>query len=381
MRAQYYAKQITKLIKMVEQGQGDEADTSQLLNASEYLDQARLDREKAMFRRLPLLIAHSSELANVGDFVVRELDSRSWLLVRGDDGVARAFYNYCQHRGTKLVHESAGCKKRFTCPYHAWTYGVKGNLLGVPRADLFPDLDKENRGLKSATLEETFGFLWLTQDAEHAVPMGSFLGPELSDEMTEMDLASYSVFFDKTRDLKANWKFPLFAFLEPYHINVLHKDSIGDYFVENVAHSERFGPHIRSFVPRKNILELADADLNDANFAEYVTPSNIYFPNICTIAHPTSVSVISMFPGDTPGDSHWRHMLLVPNVPKTDAERAHFQKTVDVLDGITYEKEDFWASEQIQEGINAGAIDELLLAKNEMMLKVFNDLVDEWSAK
>jgi len=99
MRAQYYAKQITKLIKMVEQGQGDEADTSQLLNASDYLDQARLDREKAMFRRLPLLIAHSSELANVGDFVVRELDSRSWLLVRGDDGVARAFYNYCQHRG------------------------------------------------------------------------------------------------------------------------------------------------------------------------------------------------------------------------------------------------------------------------------------------
>lgn len=381
MRAEFYAKQVANLIKMVEQGEGDEADATQHLNAAEYLDPDRLDREKAMFRRLPLMVAHSSEIAKPSEFVVRELDDRSWLLVRGDDGKARAFYNYCQHRGTKLVHESDGCKKKFTCPYHAWTYGVRGNLLAVPRADLFPGLDKETRGLKPAHLEEAFGFLWLTQEAQHAVPLASFLGPELSEEMIEMDLGSYTVYFDKTRELKANWKFPLYAFLEPYHISTLHKNSIADYFVQNVAHSECFGPHIRSFVPRKSIVELVDADLSQANFADYVTPSNILFPNICTIAHPTSFSVISMFPGESPGESQWRHMLLVPKAPNTDAERAHYDKTIEVLDGITYEKEDFWASEQIQKGINAGAIDELLLAKNEMMLKVFSDTVDEWSAK
>ena len=380
MRAQYYATQVAELIEMVETGQGYEAETVQSLKASDYLDPGRLKREKKMFRRLPLIVAHSSGLAKPGDFLVHEFDDQSWLIVRGDDGKVRGFYNYCQHRGTKLVHERGGCKKRFTCPYHAWTYGVKGDLIGIPRSDLFPNLNKKNHGLKAVHIEEAFGFIWLTQDHEQTFSLASFLGPELVDEMTEMDLGSYSVYFDKTRDLKANWKFPLYAFLEPYHINVLHKNSIGDFFVENVAHSERFGPHIRSFVPRKNIVELQGADLSQANFADYVTPSNILFPNVCTIAHPTSFSIISMFPGATPGESRWRHMLLVPKAPETKAEYAHYDKTVAVLDGVTYEKEDFWASEQIQQGINAGAIDKLLLAKNEVMLKVFSDTVDEWSS-
>ncbi len=378
MKANFYASQIEKVIAMIKAGKGDEASDIGILTAQDYVNKERLLAEKAMFRKLPLIVAHSTEVSSAGDFIVRELDGRSFLIVRGDDGVARAFYNYCQHRGTKLVHESEGCRKRFSCPYHAWTYGVRGNLLGVPRSDLFPGLNKSEKGLKPVTLEESFGFLWLTQEPTKAASVESYLSG-LSPELTELDLGSYQIYFDKTRTLKANWKLPIFAFLESYHISTLHRNSIADFFYENIAYSERFPPHIRSFVPRKNALELADADLSARNISEYITPTNIVFPNVCMIAHPSSYTIISMFPGQTPGTSIWRHMLLVPEIPKTDAERAHFDKTVAVLDGITYEKEDFWISEQAQEGINAGAIEELVLAKNEYMLKVFADTVAEWS--
>jgi nitrite reductase/ring-hydroxylating ferredoxin subunit len=379
MNAEFYQSQVEKLLTMVEQGKGDEFDQTTILHAGDFLDTGKLEAEKSMFRRLPLLVAHTSEIGNTGDFIVREFDSRSWLIVRGDDGVARAFLNYCQHRGTKLVQESEGCKKRFSCPYHAWTYGVKGNLVGVPRADLFPGLDKSTKNLKAGHLEEAFGFLWLTQEGA-AKPIAEYLGAPLVEELEEQNFANYHVFFDKTRPLNANWKFPIFAFLESYHIGTLHKNSIAEFFEENIAHSERHGPHIRSFVPRKNLHELKGANLSQINLSEYITPTNILFPNVCMIGHPTSHTIISMFPGKTPGTAEWRHMLLVPKLPETDAEQAHFDKTVAVLDGITYEKEDFWVSEQLQEGINAGAIDELVLATNENMLKTFQDTVEEYSA-
>ena len=364
---------------MVDREEGHIAEHEGSFSTSHCTDPERLQREKAMFRRMPLLLAHVSEIANPGDYVVRELDGRSWLLVRGDDGVARAFLNYCQHRGTKLEQASQGCKKRFSCPYHAWTYNVRGDLIGVPRADFFPKLDKSQKGLKQGDLQEEFGFLWLTQDAQAAQPLREFMG-DLSLEYDALSLADHHVYFDKTREVKTNWKLPLTAFLESYHISTLHKQSIADFFLENMAHSERHGPHFRALVPRRKVVELKGANLDQINMSEYATPTNILFPNICTIAHPTSYSIICVFPGESPGRSLWRHILLVENPPANDKERAHFDKTVKVLDGMTYKNEDFWVSEQMQEGVNAGALDEMMLGRNEALLGDFIETVDSYLA-
>jgi Rieske 2Fe-2S family protein len=375
MNAQFYKTQVEQVLQMVHEQVGDQSSAASSMPVSAILDPERLTQEQAMFRRLPLIVGHSSEIPGNGDYIVREIDFKSWLIARGKDGQARAFYNYCQHRGTKLVHDTQGqCQQRFVCPYHAWTYSNQGDLVGVPRADLFPGLDKKDKPLKQAGLQEAYGFLWLCQDPHQQTDIKDYMG-ELAPEMIALGLQDYHVFFDKTRELKANWKLPIFAFLESYHLAVLHKDSIGGFFHENIAHSEIFAPHIRSFVPRKNAEKLAELDLSEVNLSEYITPTNIIFPNVCMISHPTSMSVISMFPGETPGTCTWRHMLLTPKKPETEAELAHYNKTVAVLDGITYEKEDFWVSEQSQEGMNAGALDELVIGKNEHLLKVFNQFV------
>ena len=171
MKAEFYKHQIDKLLTMVVAERGDQAEEVATLPVSSLLSEQRLAAEQAMFRRMPLIVGHSSELAGAGDFVVRNLGGREWLLVRGKDGVARAFLNYCQHRGTRLEQESRGCKQRFSCPYHAWTYATDGKLVGVPRSDLFPGLDKSTKHLRAGDLQERYGFLWLTQEPDNARPI------------------------------------------------------------------------------------------------------------------------------------------------------------------------------------------------------------------
>ena len=377
LSADFYREQLLTVMDMVREGKGDEAETTSIMRASDLKDNERLAREKDMFRRQPLIIGHASQVKKPGDFFVHELDGRSWLIVIGDDGKLRAFYNYCQHRGTKLVHDSSGCKKRFSCPYHAWTYNSKGALIGVPRADLFPGMDKNSKGLKAAAnVQSKYGLIWLQQEGE-AIDVGEFL-QTLVPEFEALGLQDFHVFFDKTRALNANWKLPIYAFLESYHIDVLHRQSIAEFFVSNVAHTEHHGPHLRSFVPRKILSDLDQAEFANVRMAEYVTPTNILFPNVCMIGHPNAYSILTMWPGDVAGESQWRHMLLIPKKAETDKDIAHFEKTVKVLDGMTYEAEDYWVSEQIQEGINAGAIDELILAKNEYLIGHFSDTIDSF---
>jgi len=233
-------------------------------------------------------------------------------------------------------------------------------------------VEMRSKSLRQGVLQEQYGFLWLTQQREYEQPLEKFVGG-LHAELEALGLEDYHVYFNKTRSLAANWKLPLYAFLEPYHIGVLHKNSIADFFIKNVASSELFGSHIRSFVPRKNVLELENKNWHDENLSEYVTPTNLIFPNVCMISHPTSISIIAMFPGDSPGLCSWQHWLLVPQRPQTEEQKIHFDKTVALLDGVTYLKEDFWISEQIQKGLNAGAIDELTLGTNEYMIKTYCD--------
>jgi len=377
LSADFYRDQVLTVIDMVKEGAGITGEESLVLQADDLRNPERLKKEQAMFRRLPLIVGHASQCRKPGDYFVHELDGRSWLITCGDDGQLHAFYNYCQHRGTKLVQDNNGCKKRFSCPYHSWTYNHHGELVGVPRSDLFPGLDKSQKGLKpAASVSSAFGLIWLQQEGE-VIDLEDYL-TTLIPEFKALNLGDYHLFFDKTRDLKASWKLPIFAFLESYHISTLHKDSIAEFFVSNIALSEEHGPHIRSFVPRKSVVELDESKFDQVRMAEYITPTNIIFPNVCLIGHPNAYSILSMFPGESPGRSSWRHMLLVPKEPSTDQEQAHFEKTVEVLDGMTYAAEDYWVSEQIQEGINAGAVDELVLAKTEHLLAHFAKTIDAW---
>lgn len=119
------------------------------VEASNYLDAAAFEREReAIFSRLPVPVALAAELPAGGSYRAVTLAGVSILLTRTRDNQTRAFLNACSHRGTRLLAgDESGCGLKLSCPYHAWTYNLDGALIGVPRAELFVDLDKTRHGL------------------------------------------------------------------------------------------------------------------------------------------------------------------------------------------------------------------------------------------
>ena len=127
-----------RLLANVDAERGDHA--SEMLNipASYYVDQARFEHEvDAIFHRRPLLVALSCDIREPGSFSALTIAGRPLLVTRGDDGVARTFLNICRHRGAKVTPDCFGSARRFTCPYHFWTYDTRGSLVGTTAREAF----------------------------------------------------------------------------------------------------------------------------------------------------------------------------------------------------------------------------------------------------
>lgn len=97
-----------------------------------------LERRK-IFENCWVYAGHESEVPNAGDFRSRRLGNRPIILVRGDDRVVRVLLNTCTHRGTMVCRERRGSARTFQCPYHAWTFNTRGELIGVPGEDAYSD--------------------------------------------------------------------------------------------------------------------------------------------------------------------------------------------------------------------------------------------------
>src|SRR5438309_6474267 len=128
-----------------------------------YHDPEFLEAEKKAFlRAAPEVVCHESEIREPGEWRSLEYLGESVIVLRGDDGEVRAFANVCRHRGSRLVDGPGGCARVLTCPYHAWSYGRDGRLVGVPHRDEYPGLQTAELGLVPVALERWRGFLFVT---------------------------------------------------------------------------------------------------------------------------------------------------------------------------------------------------------------------------
>src|SRR5262249_14491253 len=146
------------------------------------------------------------------------------LLVRRDDGSLGAFLNVCRHRGARVA-EGCGNAKLFTCPYHAWTYGTDGRLRGRPDERSFAGYDKETNGLRPLPVVEKYGMIFVASTPGATFDVDALLGG------AERDLASYRLdtyHHYETRVLrqKLNWKIVVDTFLETYHLQFLHTNTV-----------------------------------------------------------------------------------------------------------------------------------------------------------
>jgi Rieske 2Fe-2S family protein len=175
---------------------------------------------RKIFSRRWVLVGHQTEAARPGDYFVREVAGESVIVLRDKSGEIRGFYNICRHRGTRLCEEQTGHGPAIQCPYHAWTYGLDGKLIGAPHMDEVSGFDKEDYSLCPVKLEIWEGFLFVNL-ANDARPLKEWFAP-LKDRFAEWNLPQLRSAKRIEYDVAANWKLMFENYSECYHCPGVH---------------------------------------------------------------------------------------------------------------------------------------------------------------
>lgn len=189
--------------------------------ASWYLDPAvhAAERER-IFGRSWQVAGRLDQLAQPGSFFTIDLGGLPILVVRGEDGEVRAFYNVCRHRAARIACEEQGCVSRLRCHYHGWTYDLAGRLRGVPEFDRVEDFRREDNGLVPLAVGTWANLVWVCP--QPATSLGEWVAPlvrfDLERRMTPLRFVArreYAVACD--------WKVYCDNYLDGgYHVNYVH---------------------------------------------------------------------------------------------------------------------------------------------------------------
>jgi choline monooxygenase len=192
-----------------------------------YRSSAVLDAERErLFAHSWAIVGTAEEVHEPGEYLTPTVAGVPLLVVRGDDGVLRAFHNLCRHRGIPVISGSGTAGRFFTCPYHQWSYRRDGSLATVPQQHTeFPDVDFGSLGLVRAAVEEWAGMVFVRPVVEGPTLAKSFAG--LDDRLsgfTDLPLVEVA---KVEYEAACNWKMIVENHVDVYHLWFLHQFSLG----------------------------------------------------------------------------------------------------------------------------------------------------------
>jgi len=374
---------IRACLDLVEAGQPPATEEETLIPVSEYVDAERFAAERRMlFDEQLVVVGHACEIAAAGDFVTRDVLGRPVLMVRGDDGAARAFLNVCRHRGATLELRERGRCRRFVCPYHAWSYSREGALASVRHQSGFPRLDPAESGLVELACHERAGLLWVCPDPGASDlelrPDDLRLVEELEGLLGGLATADgATVASTTTKTYRANFKIIVDGGLESYHFRVAHRDTVASFFADNLHHYELLGRHTRTILPRVGFEQLANRPEDEWRLREQANLVYSVAPNASILVQAGHFDLIL----NTPLSIDETRVAILTVVPAPGPEgmstkagafwAANHDLTVRTLD------EDFVLAEQIQRGIATGANTHFRFATFEGALTAWHRQLNE----
>ena len=190
-----------------------------------YFSQELFELEcETLFKTHWQFVCHVNEAADIGAYVTFDVAGERALVIRGHDGILRAFHNLCRHRGSRIVPDARGvCNKAMVCPYHGWAYNLDGGLRGIANRDTFPPMQADKWGLKPLEMEIWNGLVFIRFQAGPQPTVAEILA-RFDDEIAPYDLANMVPTDSNSMDdlLPVNWKSVRDVDNEGYHVRQAH---------------------------------------------------------------------------------------------------------------------------------------------------------------
>ncbi len=316
----------------------------------------------------------SDALSDPGDHLTLDIGSENLLLVRAGDGI-RAFYNFCRHRGARLVIEEGGCGAEcFRCPYHGWTFALDGRLAAARHMREVPDFRPEDYPLVPAAIEEWEGFLWVNL-AEEPEPFEAAFEPVLT-RFRRWDIGSLKFGKRVEYDVRANWKLIVENYSECYHCNLVHPELVVFSPADSGRNDLTEGAFLGGYMDLNDRCEsmtlsgrssrppLGEVNGDDLNRVYYYA----LFPNLLLSLHPDYVMAHFLWPQSA---DRTRIVCEFYFAPETMA-RPDFDPcdAVEFWDRVN--RQDWAINERVQLGIRSKAYKPGPYANQEGLLWAFD---------
>lgn len=290
------------------------------------LDQGRLPAEifnsevafaleqDRLFSRAWMFLAHQSEIAEPGDYVLRSIAGNSVIVTRDEHGDIRGFLNMCRHRGNQVCKATVGNASHFRCSYHGWTYANDGRLIGVPHMRQVYDgqLRRSDWGLVPVRTEAYAGLVFGCLDPD-APGLSDYLGGfqfylDLYLRPGPGGTEAYAPPNQWVTD--TDWKICAENFAgDGYHTPVAHQFGfqLGYYASSSTTHADGYAVHIPGkghgiglgrtpgmepfFGYPPDVVKSMEAELSEDQlslFREIRTAVGTVFPNLSLLIQPFS---------------------------------------------------------------------------------------------
>jgi len=320
------------------------------LRAEAYTERRWADADVAgILARSWQWICHVERLRDRGSYVSATVAGMPVAVVRGRDGELRAFYNVCKHRAHELLSGS-GTTRNIVCPYHAWTYGLDGNLKAARRADRMESFDMGEVCLEPVLVEEFGGMVYVNLDTA-ATPLGE-QAADLAEEIASWapDVAALTHAKRLSYDVATNWKNVIDNFLECYHCHIAHKEFVDlvDMNTYEVRTHGIWSSHFAEAGKHAN----AAYDVSGASVTEHAVWW--LWPNTCLLRYPGrgNFMVFQAVP-DGPERTLETWDFYLESTELDEAEKESVRYIDDVL-----QQQDIALVESVQRGMRTPAFDQ-----------------------
>lgn len=193
------------------------------------------EEQRKIFGREWQFVAHENQLKQNGAFLTCEVAGEPIIVVRGEDGKLRAFYNVCPHRATQLETQEEGKRKILQCSYHGWTFRLDGQLHQAPNfKQASESLCEGDACLRSVRVETEASLIFVNLD-ENAKPLNEKNRQFFEDLKQFSFLGKLQKHSWEKRVIKSNWKAYVDNYLECDHCPIAHPVFASTFDMKNYA--------------------------------------------------------------------------------------------------------------------------------------------------